>query len=76
MTHADLILTRAHVLTMDSHAPRASSLALAGDRIVGVGSSAQILRLAGPGTRVIDVGGGTVLPGFIDSHCHLFLGGS
>ena len=76
MTQADLILTSANVLTMDPLAPRAESIAIARDRIVGRGTSAQIMRFVGPGTRVIDAAGATVLPGFIDSHCHLFLGGS
>ena len=76
MTQADLIMIHGHVLTMDPLKPRAESLALAGDRIVGVGTLAQIMPFAGPGTRVIDVAGATVLPGFTDSHCHLFLGGS
>ncbi len=76
MTQANLILTRAQVISMDPQAPRAESIALSGDRIVALGASAQVMRFAGPQTRVIDVKGATVLPGFIDSHCHLFLGGS
>ena len=76
MTQADLILTRAHVLTMDPLAPRAEGVALAGDRILAVGSATEMAAFIGPETRVVDVAGSTVLPGFVDSHCHLFLGGA
>ena len=67
---ADLILHDAVVLTMNPDAPRASALAITGDRIVAVGSDQDVLPLAGPGTTVVDLGGRTVTPGFIDSHAH------
>ena len=53
----------------------ATALAITGNRITALGSDAEIRALAGPQTRVIDAAGGTVMPGFIDSHVHLF-GGS
>ena len=62
------------VLTMDGAQPRAEAVALAGGVILAVGSTDEIRDLAAPGARVIDAGGGTVLPGFIDSHVHLFQG--
>ena len=58
------------VLTMDPDMPRASALAVTGDRFVAVGSDEDILALAGPGTTVIDLDGKAVTPGFIDSHSH------
>lgn len=50
----------------------AAAVALAGDRILAVGDSAEIAALVGPGTRVVDLHGATVLPGLVDSHTHLF----
>ena len=72
---SDLILTNARVLTMDAANPRATAVALSGDRIAAVGG-AEVATLAGPATRVIDCGGRTVLPGFVESHLHLVLGGA
>jgi len=66
----DLILHDALVLTMNAEAPSASAIAVAGDRIVAVGSDAEVLPLAGPGTSVVDLDGRSVTPGFIDSHSH------
>jgi predicted amidohydrolase YtcJ len=71
----DLILTNGRVLTMDSANPRAGAVAIAEGRIVAVGG-AEVAALAGPGTRVIDCGGRTVLPGFVESHLHLVLAGA
>ncbi|MDS9469856.1 amidohydrolase [Paracoccus sp. MBLB3053] len=76
MIAADLILTNARVLTMDRDQPRAEAVALAGARILAVGSAADIAALAGPETRIIDAGGRTVLPGFFEGHVHVGLGGA
>ncbi len=73
---ADLIVTNGRVLTMDPANPRAQAVALAGERILAVGNDDAIAALAGPGCRMIDARGATVLPGFIESHLHLFLGGA
>ncbi|RGP35768.1 amidohydrolase [Pseudotabrizicola alkalilacus] len=73
---ADLILTNARVLTMDASNPRAEAVAIAAGRILAVGSAAQIEALAGPQTQVIDANRRTVLPGFVESHLHLVLGGA
>ncbi len=73
---ADLILRNARVLTMDPDAPRAQAVALAAGRVLAVGTDADIAALAGPGTRQVDAGGASVLPGFIESHLHLFMGGT
>ena len=73
---AEMIITGARVLTMDEARPRAEAVAVAGGRIVAVGTTAAVLALAGPETRVIAAGGRTLLPGFVESHLHLVLGGN
>lgn len=66
----DLILRRAEIWTVDDAKPTAQAVAVMGNRIVKVGGDAEVMRLAGPGTRVIDLKGQFVLPGFIDAHTH------
>lgn len=72
----DMMIVNARVLTMDPAKPRAEAVALAGGKVLAVGSRAEVEALAGPAARVIDAGGRTVLPGFVESHLHLVLGGS
>ena len=67
---ADLVLTNGRVVTVEDGQPDAQALAIGGDRIVAVGSSADIRRYVGPATRVIDVGGQLVIPGFVEGHGH------
>ena len=74
--NAEMIITNAKVLTMDEGRPRAEAVAFAAGRILAVGSHAEVAALAGQGTRVVDAGGRTLLPGFIESHLHLVLGGN
>ena len=69
------VFTNAAVLTMDPNGPRATAVAVDGDRIAAVGTDAEIAALAGPETRKIDAQGRTLLPGFVESHVHLFMGG-
>ena len=71
---ADLIIENAAVLTMNPAAPRATAIAVRGDRIAAVGGADDVRDLRGPGTRVIDAGGATVMPGIVESHLHLFAG--
>jgi hypothetical protein len=71
----DLILTGARIATMDPARPQAQAIAMAGGRILGLGSDAEIVAAAGPGTRRIDAGGRRVLPAFQDAHIHLAEGG-
>ena len=68
---ATLILTDAVIHTVDANRPEAEAVAVRGDRIVFVGSERGAMVYRGPGTRVIDLDGRTVLPGFIDAHTHL-----
>ncbi|MBO0344187.1 amidohydrolase [Roseibium sp. CAU 1637] len=72
---ADLIILNGHLITFDPDQPSASALAVKTGKILAVGKNPEIKALAGPETKIIDAAGGTVLPGFIDSHVHLF-GGS
>ena len=67
---ADLLLVHARISTMDPARPEAEALAVRGDRIVAVGSSAELATLRGPDTRVIDAAGRRVVPGFIEGHGH------
>lgn len=66
----DLILHNGKILTVNKSFAIAQALAVKGERIVAVGRNADVLRLKGAGTRVVDLGGKTVLPGLIDSHVH------
>ncbi|WP_283134957.1 amidohydrolase [Rhizohabitans arisaemae] len=72
---ADTVLTNATVITVDTEFSTAEAVAVAGDRIIAVGTHDEVMRLAGPETRVIDLGGRPVLPGFIDTHAHIGLFG-
>jgi hypothetical protein len=74
-TQPDLILRNAQVITIDPRQPAAEAIAIAGDRILAVGSNADIDALAAAGTKKIDLGGSTVVPGFIDGHCHIAYSG-
>jgi predicted amidohydrolase YtcJ len=71
----DLIIINASVHTMDEAQSRAEAVAVLGNRIVAVGSTAEIRALAGPKTRLVDAGGKNVFPGFNDAHVHFLSGG-
>jgi len=66
----DLIVYNANIVTLDPARPAARALAAHGERISAVGGDGEILAQAGPGTRVIDARGLTLLPGFNDNHLH------
>ncbi len=72
MEAADIVLKNARVITMDAVRPTAGLVAVAGDTIAFIGEDKDLESVAGAGTRVIDGGGKTVLPGFNDAHLHLF----
>jgi Amidohydrolase family len=73
---ADLMVTDANIYTVDRQHPQAEAVAVIGDRIVALGSKAEIDRLRGPETRVIDAHGKLLLPGFNDAHVHFIHGGA
>ncbi len=67
---ADLVLKGGQILTMTADDQRAESIAVRDGRILAVGSEADIAKMIGPNTRVIDLKGRAVLPGLIDTHIH------
>ena len=72
--HPDIVIHNGSLITFDDATAGATALAITGGTISAVGGE-DLRDSAGPDTRVIDAQGGTVMPGFIDSHVHLF-GGS
>lgn len=68
---ADLILTNGKIITVDAAFTVAQALAIAGDRILAVGSDAAMARVSGPTTRVVDLKGKAVIPGITDGHAHM-----
>ena len=67
---AGLVLHHGKIVTVDPEFRIAEALAIRGDRILAVGGNEEIIKLAGPDAREVDLKGKTVLPGLIDSHCH------
>src|SRR5690349_16666363 len=67
---ADLIVHHGKVITVDAKFRIAEAVAVKDGRILAVGDNNTILKLKGPATRLIDVGGRDVLPGLYDSHVH------
>ena len=73
---ADIIIQGARVWTGDTLRPRAEALAIRGERIIAVGTNADVAAHRGPRTRVIDATGRMVTPGFIDDHTHFASAGA
>jgi predicted amidohydrolase YtcJ len=71
---ATVIFHNGKVYTLDARKPWAQAVAVAGERIVAVGSNAEILALGGPEAKVIDLTGRMLMPGFVESHIHPFVG--
>ncbi len=74
MPSADLIISNARLLTMDKAALRAEAIAIKGNRILAVGSNADVQALKDRHTRLVDAQMNTVMPGIVESHIHLFGG--
>jgi len=71
---ADVLITHSRVYTVNSKQPWAEAVAIRGNKIIAVGSAAEIDHYKGAATKVIDAGGRLVLPGFTDCHIHFFSG--
>jgi predicted amidohydrolase YtcJ len=67
---ADLVLTNGKIVTVEAALPQAQAIAVRGDRIAALGTSAALQRHVGPSTQVIDLQGKLVIPGFVEGHGH------
>jgi predicted amidohydrolase YtcJ len=72
----DVILSNGKIITVDERFSIAQAVAIRGDRIVAVGTDAEVAKLAAPATRRIDLRGRAVIPGLIDNHMHLTRAGT
>src|SRR3954467_412373 len=72
---ADLVIVNGRVFTADERGTTAEAVAMAGNKILLVGTNDAVSDLRGPQTRVVDAHGATVAPGFNDSHVHFISGG-
>lgn len=68
--NAEVLFRNGTVLTMDPATPRAQSVAISGGKIIAVGSESELEGLHTSQTKVVDLAGGTLLPGLIDPHMH------
>ena len=73
--HPQLLIRNTNIITIDPRRPRAQALAIRDGRFIAVGDDESVSRLAGPDTKVLNLGGKTVLPGFIDAHIHVLSSG-
>jgi len=71
----DLVIVNAKVYTVNDAFPTAQAVAVTGGKFSAVGSTADIRKLAGPSTQVLDAGGRTIIPGLQDNHLHNAGGG-
>lgn len=72
---ADILLVNGRIVTLDGSSSISEALAIDAGRIAATGSAEQMRKLAGAATRIIDLGGRTVIPGLIDSHIHAIRAG-
>jgi len=67
---ADIVLVNGKIVTVDDRFSIAQAMAIRGQRIVAVGTDADVEKMKGPNTRIMDLAGRTVIPGLIDNHAH------
>ena len=72
---ADHIWSGGPILTMNDKAMHAEAVAVENGKIIAVGTMAEVMKLKGPETKLINLEGKTMLPGFVDAHGHMFVGG-
>src|SRR6478735_8890122 len=75
MNSADMILHNGKIATVNAQQPEAQAAAIGAGRFIAVGSDGDVLKLRGPATQVIDLGGRRAIPGLNDSHLHVIRGG-
>lgn len=73
---AELIVHNSLITTLDPKQPSAQALAVAGGKVIAVGSNDEVLSLRAPGTKVVDAQGKRIIPGLNDSHSHYLRGGT
>src|SRR3712207_9066262 len=74
--HADCVFVNGEVVTVNPGNDVLEAAAVRGNEICAVGTTEEILKLQGPETRVVDLQGNSLLPGFIDSHLHMLMYGT
>ena len=72
---ADFLLLNGKIVTLDGSSSVKEALAIEGDHVAATGSTEELRKLAGPSTKILDLGGRTVIPGLIDSHIHAIRAG-
>lgn len=72
---ADWLIINAKITTLDAERPEAEAIAVAGNKILRVGSNSEVAALRGPNTRTVDAKGRRLIPGLFDSHLHVIRGG-
>lgn len=72
---ADLVFTNGRIYTLDRKRPWASAIAVKGGRTIAVGEASDVSGLSGSSTRVVDLKGAMMMPGIVDVHAHLMMGG-
>lgn len=75
LQQADIIWSGGTILTMNDKAMRAEAVAVAGGKIIAVGRRSDVMKLKGRATKLVDLEGRTLLPGFVDAHGHVVVGG-
>lgn len=73
---AELIVINANIWTGNSEQKRAEAFAIVGDTIIGIGTTSEIAKFKGDNTKIEDMEGAFITPGFIDTHVHLMMGGN
>ena len=72
VTPADAIYSGGAIVTVNEFQPQVQAVAVRGGRIVAAGYSDEVMKLKGAKTRLVDLGGRTLVPGFVDPHGHVF----
>src|SRR5271154_6096230 len=72
---ADWLFVNGKIITLDDASSVSEALAVEAGHVAAIGSSKELRKLAGPATKVIDLGGRTIIPGLIDSHIHAIRAG-